>query len=327
MSRSGTSPSAVRVVTYQSCPSSARLRSMSPCTQKQPTASASDSSTITRTSRRGCAACPFTLRASAETSLGSGMGRALLVVGLAAHDVAEGKPAERDALDARDAEARWDQREQPGEIERVQVPLVVHALRHLIIAGARAQQHAIQTALSEHRLQPVDQPLVRHRDDRDTPARDDPVHLGERSGRRREMLEHFRAVDTLPRAISKRQVFRVALHEGAMPFEAACRLREERLGDIHPEALRGRNLREDVPGATSDLQDSIAEPRGEQGEDASDALALDVPDQGARMVVKLLDVVLLDHRIVPRLELAQAAEGARTHCRTTCRRVLATSRE
>src|SRR2546427_2883097 len=279
MSRSGTSPSAVRVVTYQSCPSSARLRSMSPCTQKQPTASASDSSTITRTSRRGCAACPFTLRASAETSLGSGMARALLVVGLAAHDVAEGKPAERDALDARDAQAGWDQREQPGEIESVQVPLVVHALRHLIVAGARAQQHAIQTALSKHRLQAVDQPLVRHRDDRDTPAHDDPVHLGECRGRRGEMLEHLRAVDALPRAISERQVFRVALQEGAMPFETARRLCEKRLSEVHPETPRARNLHQDVPGATSDLQDSIVGPRREQGKDATDALALDVPDR------------------------------------------------
>src|SRR6266446_6019395 len=46
-----------------------------------------------------------------ETPSGSATARALLIGGLAAHDVAEGKPAERDALDARDAQAGWNQRE------------------------------------------------------------------------------------------------------------------------------------------------------------------------------------------------------------------------
>src|SRR2546422_6046275 len=146
-----------------------------------------------------------------ETPSGSATARALLIGGLAAHDVAEGKPAERDALDARDAQAGWNQREQPGEIEGVQVPLVVHALRHLIVAGALAQQDAVQPALSEHRLERVDQPLVRHRDDRDASARDDPVHLRESGGRGGEGLEHLRAVDALPRPIPEWPGLGVAL--------------------------------------------------------------------------------------------------------------------
>src|SRR5439155_2436639 len=59
----------------------------------------------------------------------------------------------------------------------------------------------------------------------------------------------------------------------------------------------------------------------EQDQDATDPLALDVPDQRARMIVELLDVVLLDHRVVPRLELAEIAKGARTHDRATGRGV------
>ena len=88
----------------------------------------------------------------------------------------------------RDAQPRWDQREEPSEIEDVQVPLVVHALRHLVFSGARAQQDAVEAARSKHRLERVDQPLVRHRDDGDTSARDDPVHFGERGGWRGKML-------------------------------------------------------------------------------------------------------------------------------------------
>src|SRR2546422_5100440 len=97
-----------------------------------------------------------------ETPSGSAMVCTLLIVGFAAHDIAKGKPAERDALDARDPQPRRDQREQPREVEDVQVPLVVHAFRHLVVPRARAQQDAVEAARSHHRLERVDQSLVRH---------------------------------------------------------------------------------------------------------------------------------------------------------------------
>jgi len=70
----------------------------------------------------------------------------------------------------------------PGGIS-ASSPARSKACRHLIVAGALAQQDAVQPALSEHRFERVDQPLVRHRDDRDASARDDPVHLHESGGR------------------------------------------------------------------------------------------------------------------------------------------------
>src|SRR5205823_3415306 len=113
----------------------------------------------------------------------------------------------------------------------------------------------------------------------------------------------------------------VALHECATLHQPACRLREQRLGEVDPEAPGAGYLRQDVPGATAYLQHSVPGACSEQDQDATDPLALDVPDQRARMIVELLDVVLLDHRVVPRLELAEIAKGARAHDRPTDRGV------
>jgi hypothetical protein len=201
----------------------------------------------------------------------------------------------------------------------VQVPLVVHAFRHLVVPGARAQQEAVETARSKHRLERVDQALVGHRDDGDAAARDDAAHLGERRARRGDVLEHLRAVDALPRAISEGQVLGIALHQRAALRQPALGLLEQRLGEVDPEAPSARYLRQDVSGTAADLQNAVAGACREQGEDATDPLALDVPDQWARMVVELLDVVLLDHLVVPRLELPHIAEGAHAHCSTPCR--------
>ena len=129
------------------------------------------------------------------------------------------------------------------------------------------------------------------------------------------MLEHLRAIDGLPRAISEGQVLGIALHESAALHEPARRLREEGLGEVDPEAPRGEHPGASSPGATADLQDSVPWACSEQGEDATDPLALDVPDQRARMVVELLDVVLPHHLIVPRLELTKVPEGACAHRR------------
>jgi hypothetical protein len=107
---------------------------------------------------------------------------------------------------------------------------------------------------------------------------DDPVHLAERGRRRGEVLEHLRAVDAIPCAIPERQMLGVALHQRAALRQTARRLRQQRLGEVDPEAMRTGGLYEEVPGAASDFQDSIAGPWGEQGEDATDALALDIPD-------------------------------------------------
>ena len=110
----------------------------------------------------------------------------------------------------------------------------------------------------------------------------------------------------------------VALHERAALVQASRRLRQERFGEVDPESLRRGDLGEKVSGAAADFQDPIAGPWGEQGKDATDALAFDVPNERARVVVKLLDVVLLHHRVVPRLELAKVPKVARAHCRVTC---------
>src|SRR2546430_17445399 len=88
MSRIGTSPSAVRVVTYQSCPSSARLRSMLPCTKRQATARASDRSTITRTSGDSLTPCRVRSRLLTALPSGSAIVRVFPVIGFAAHGVA-----------------------------------------------------------------------------------------------------------------------------------------------------------------------------------------------------------------------------------------------
>src|SRR6267142_2378839 len=135
------------------------------------------------------------------------------------------------------------------------------------------------------------------------------------------MLEYLRAIDALPRAISEGQVLGVALHEGAPLHEPARRLREQRLGEIDPATPGIGYLGQEVSGAAADLQHSVLGTCREQGQDATDPLALDVPDQRTRVIVELLDVVLLDHRVVPRLELAEIAKGARAHDRPTDRGV------
>jgi hypothetical protein len=111
----------------------------------------------------------------------------------------------------------------------------------------------------------------------------------------------------------------VALHEAPATPEAARRLREERLGEIQAEGSPGRELCQEVSGAAPDFQHPITRPWGEQGEDTTDALVLDVPDEVARMVVELLEVILRDHRIVPRLELATVLKRAPRHCRAARR--------
>src|SRR5207302_7091134 len=135
------------------------------------------------------------------------------------------------------------------------------------------------------------------------------------------MLEYLRAIDALPRAISEGQVLGVALHERSPLHEPARRLRQQRLREIEPATPGIGYLGQDVSGAAADLQHSIPGACSEQGQDATDPLALDVPDQRARVIVELLDVVLLDHRVVPRLELAEIAKGARATDRPTDRGV------
>lgn len=50
----------------------------------------------------------------------------------------------------------------------------------------------------------------------------------------------------------------VALHEPAASAETARGLREQRFGEIHPEAAPRGDLRQNVAGAAPDLEHAIA---------------------------------------------------------------------
>jgi hypothetical protein len=49
-------------------------------------------------------------------------------------------------------------------------------------------------------------------------------------------------------------------------------------------------------------------PRRQECQDASHTLALDPADEQARVVVETIEVVLADHRVVPRLDLGTVSE-------------------
>jgi hypothetical protein len=66
-----------------------------------------------------------------------------------------------------------------------------------------------------------------------------------------------------------------------------------------------------VPGAAAHLEDAVVRARIEEAEDHLDASRLDEADERARVVVKPVEVVLDDHRVVPGLDLASVAETRR----------------
>ncbi len=61
-------------------------------------------------------------------------------------------------------------------------------------------------------------------------------------------------------------------------------------------------------GGAADLEDPIVRPRRQECQDASHTLALDPADEQARVVVETIEVVLADHRVVPRLDLGTVSE-------------------
>ena len=126
------------------------------------------------------------------------------------------------------------------------------------------------------------------------------------------MLEHLRAVHTFPGAGAEGQTLRIRLEERPR-IDSPLRLPQHRLGEVEAEAsARGEPL-EKVAGPAPHLEDAVARTGRQERERASDALALDVADERARMVVEALDVVLLDHRVVPRLEFLRVAEDDAGH--------------
>src|SRR5712692_223646 len=54
-------------------------------------------------------------------------------------------------------------------------------------------------------------------------------------------------------------------------------------------------------------------PRRQECQDASHTLALDPADEQARVVVETIEVVLADHRVVPRLDLGAVSERPWCH--------------
>lgn len=66
-------------------------------------------------------------------------------------------------------------------------------------------------------------------------------------------------------------------------------------------------------GGAADLEDPIVRPRRQERQDASHTLALDPADEQARVVVETIEVVLADHRVVPRLDLGTVSERPGCH--------------
>src|SRR5438309_9427979 len=81
---------------------------------------------------------------------------------LAADDVTERKPAERYAGHVRDEQARRDKGQEARAVERVEMPLVIHAVGHLVTRVAGAQEQPQEPGPPEQRLRSVDERLVRH---------------------------------------------------------------------------------------------------------------------------------------------------------------------
>ena len=117
-----------------------------------------------------------------------------------------------------------------------------------------------------------------------------------------------RLASFIGRGRAERELLGVALDQDVATAEAARRLREERLREVESEAAARRERGEQMARAAADLEHPVGGLRRQQGEDAANALPLDVADQEARVTVELLDVVLLDHCVVPRLELAPVTE-------------------
>src|SRR5262249_49361028 len=105
---------------------------------------------------------------------------------------------------------------------------------------------------------------------------------------------------------------RAALQDARARPSAGAGGRGEQAGRRRPEPPAGRGARQEMARATADLEDPIAVTWRQKLPDATDPLALNPAHEGARVVVEPIEIVLLHHRVVPRLNLGAVPE--RPHC-------------
>ena len=127
------------------------------------------------------------------------------------------------------------------------------------------------------------------------------------------MLEYLGAVHALKRGRREWQLDRVRLSERGVRPQPPAGAMEQHVGEVHAESSAGRAAGQEAAGAAAELEDSVARPRRPARPDPAHTLALDPADQPARVVVEAIEVVLADHRVVPRLDLGTVSEPPRCH--------------
>src|SRR5260370_36609009 len=118
------------------------------------------------------------------------------------------------------------------------------------------------------------------------------------------MLEYLGAVHALKRGRREWQRDRVRMSERGVRPQPPAGAKEQHVGEVHAESSAG---------AAADLEDSVARPRRPARPDPAHTLALDPADEPVRVVVEAIEVVLADHRVVPRLDLRTVSEPPRSH--------------
>src|SRR4029077_12931769 len=98
-------------------------------------------------------------------------------------------------------------------VERVEMPLVIHAIGHLVTRVTAAQEQAQEPGPPKHRLRGVDERLVWHGEHGNAARFEYATDLMERGGRIREVLEHLGAVHALKRVRWEGQLDRIRLSQ------------------------------------------------------------------------------------------------------------------
>jgi len=127
------------------------------------------------------------------------------------------------------------------------------------------------------------------------------------------MLACLGAVHALKRGRREWQLDRVRLSDRGVRPQPPAGAMEQHVGEVHSESSAGRAAGQKAAGAAADLKDSVARPRRPARPDPAHTLALDPADEPARVVVEAIEVVLADHRVVPRLDLGTVSEPPRCH--------------
>jgi hypothetical protein len=127
------------------------------------------------------------------------------------------------------------------------------------------------------------------------------------------VLEHLGAIHALERARREGQLDRVTLRESDARSQACARPLEQHVREVQTVSPTGRQTGQQMSGAAADLEDAISHLRSQQGPDAADALSLDPANQCTGMIVKAIEIVLGDHRIVPLPDLGAAPECPPCH--------------